>query len=146
MKKFVFPTDWQVAASKMVNDPTIIGESAVNSLKLNVLRKLSIPLPVDGKDSRLSNDFAKHFSISQKQSSVALVRANAELQQWDAIEELFIVKVDRTICWSIVVKIVFVLHFVSFPGLGRWKKIESEFTCRTPRRITKIWRFGLVYG
>ncbi len=79
--------------SKSTSDQSIIGESAVCSLKYNILKKVSVPLPGDDKIESHGNQFAKYFGISEKQTLVALMRANAELQQWDVVEQLLVVKV-----------------------------------------------------
>lgn len=75
-------------------DPSIIGQSAVQSLKYCNLHKLSIPFEnVDNQTESQTTNFIKYFGISDKQSLVILVRTNAEMKKWNIIEELLIVKV-----------------------------------------------------
>lgn len=87
-------SEWQISASKITGDQSIIGESPVQTLKLSCVRKLSIPLTGDcSKMESQQNYLSRGLGIPEKLSLMAIIRANAELKQWEVIEQLLVVKV-----------------------------------------------------
>lgn len=89
-------TEWQISASKTTGDSVIVGESAVQTLKFSCVHKLSIPLPGDtSKMESQPNYLTRCLGIPEKLTLMATIRGNAELKQWEAIEQLLIVKVCK---------------------------------------------------
>ena len=90
--------EWQISASKTTGDQSIIGESPVQSLKFSCVRKLSIPVfEDDSKTESQLNYSSKNFGIPKKLALMAIIRANAELKQWEPIEQLLVSKVSKFI-------------------------------------------------
>lgn len=88
-----FVVEWQCVAIKQTNNQSIIGESAVQTLKYSHLHKLTVNLPDDSKGESQLMNLAKRFGISDKQSLAAMIHVNSELKKWEDIEQLLVVKV-----------------------------------------------------
>ncbi|XP_065212296.1 spermatogenesis-defective protein 39 homolog [Planococcus citri] len=94
IEDYINLVEWQISASKTTGDQSIIGESPVQSLKFSCVRKLSIPLFGDdsSKTESQQNYLSKNLGVPKKLALMAIIRANAELKQWEPIEQLLVSK------------------------------------------------------